>query len=549
MPERDRAVAVHAHFASLEAARDALAALHHEVEVPASVTVVSPIPLPEGALPVSPQGSPLPRAAAIAGTLGIATGVGLTAGSADLYPIFTGSMPLFPVPPYAIVSYELMMLFAMSTTALGCALLVVRRGGSDLLWKHVTVAGGVGLSVSCRDAAESARIAARLEELGGGLVADEPPAAAPRLTGRLVWRSLLVASLAAAIAAIVLPAVAGYLGWPWNLMRRQVAIRPQELPPVPAPEGIVPFPGAELETAAHARAGLPGGADLPAGARGRDLYRSQCAFCHGVDGRGGGPVASRMSAAPADLSSWGVQRRRPQDLERFLAEAPGPMPPFAHRLRLEERQAVVEYLRTAFRPDPPPPWRRIASADPVERGRVLYEALQCGRCHDEGSRREAAGIPPDLTYAGSKYRREWLRAYLEDPYPRRWKDQDIRPELWMPVFDLGREELDDLVAYLASRTDPERLPTAIRSPGAGPRGVREGRRLFGEYQCLGCHEVSGEGTRIGPELTHVGARLLPSYLRLFIQRPQEIIPGTSMKDFGLWEEEASALTGYLETLE
>jgi mono/diheme cytochrome c family protein len=36
--------------------------------------------------------------------------------------------------------------------------------------------------------------------------------------------------------------------------------------------------------------------------KGPDLYRAHCAPCHGLDGKGGGPVASALKAKPADLT-------------------------------------------------------------------------------------------------------------------------------------------------------------------------------------------------------------------------------------------------------
>ncbi|WP_158639198.1 cytochrome c [Elioraea rosea] len=38
-------------------------------------------------------------------------------------------------------------------------------------------------------------------------------------------------------------------------------------------------------------------------ARGGELYRSACASCHGVDGKGGGPVARYLETKPSDLTT------------------------------------------------------------------------------------------------------------------------------------------------------------------------------------------------------------------------------------------------------
>lgn len=40
-----------------------------------------------------------------------------------------------------------------------------------------------------------------------------------------------------------------------------------------------------------------------ANARGRQLYMQYCSTCHGVDAKGGGPVAAKLKTAPPDLTT------------------------------------------------------------------------------------------------------------------------------------------------------------------------------------------------------------------------------------------------------
>lgn len=36
---------------------------------------------------------------------------------------------------------------------------------------------------------------------------------------------------------------------------------------------------------------------------GKEMYKSYCAVCHGVDGKGGGPAATAMKTSPTDLTA------------------------------------------------------------------------------------------------------------------------------------------------------------------------------------------------------------------------------------------------------
>jgi cytochrome c oxidase subunit 2 len=84
-----------------------------------------------------------------------------------------------------------------------------------------------------------------------------------------------------------------------------------------------------------------------------------------------------------------------------------------------------------------------------------------------------------------------------------------------------------------------------------------GRRLFSEYGCDGCHTIRGHvtGGRIGPELTHYGARrtlaagtltMSGEATRRFIRNSAEIKPGSLMPAFGTMpDSDAQAIASYL----
>lgn len=96
------------------------------------------------------------------------------------------------------------------------------------------------------------------------------------------------------------------------------------------PEGAVDAP----ETGASI-------ADAAAG-----LFATQCAPCHGPDGRGGGPMAPPMAQMP-DLTAAGLQSAR---TDAQLADAirngrGGFMPAFADEIGPEGIEALVRHVR------------------------------------------------------------------------------------------------------------------------------------------------------------------------------------------------------------
>ncbi len=86
-----------------------------------------------------------------------------------------------------------------------------------------------------------------------------------------------------------------------------------------------------------------------------------------------------------------------------------------------------------------------------------------------------------------------------------------------------------------------------------------GRHVFESTACLNCHAIAGtNGTgRFGPDLTHLMSRSTiaagaaentPENLRLWIQNPEAIKPGSLMPAMKLSDAELDALVRYLETL-
>lgn len=80
---------------------------------------------------------------------------------------------------------------------------------------------------------------------------------------------------------------------------------------------------------------------------GEKIYQQKCQVCHGIKGKGDGPVASALKPPPADFtSSQPMDSLTNEDLLETISKGRGSMPAFAEVLKPEEIAAVIEYVRS-----------------------------------------------------------------------------------------------------------------------------------------------------------------------------------------------------------
>src|SRR6266851_1427907 len=100
---------------------------------------------------------------------------------------------------------------------------------------------------------------------------------------------------------------------------------------------------------------------------------------------------------------------------------------------------------------------------------------------------------------------------------------------------------------------------AQQRPAIQDEKVAAGRRVFEMTACINCHAVGGSAAngRFGPDLTHLmsretiasgAAENTKANLRLWIQKPDAIKPGSLMPAMQLSDSDLDALVSYLETL-
>ena len=78
--------------------------------------------------------------------------------------------------------------------------------------------------------------------------------------------------------------------------------------------------------------------------------------------------------------------------------------------------------------------------------------------------------------------------------------------------------------------------------------IEQGKKLFLDQGCYGCHTVGKMGTPIAPDLSEIGSKYPPSYLSGWLRDPATQKPKAHMPKIQLNEEEIRALVTYLSSL-
>jgi cytochrome c oxidase cbb3-type subunit 3 len=151
-----------------------------------------------------------------------------------------------------------------------------------------------------------------------------------------------------------------------------------------------------------------------------------------------------------------------------------------------------------------PTARPKVTAQEVARGKSLFEA-QCAYCHGAGG---DGG-------RGANLARPVLRHAPTDEALFRVVNRGI-PGTGMPGNAMSTRETWQVVAFVRSLGRVKHEPL----PGDAARGAQ----VYESAGCGACHTIRGRGGATGPDLTDVGARSSPSFLRRSLVDPQADVP-------------------------
>ena len=193
---------------------------------------------------------------------------------------------------------------------------------------------------------------------------------------------------------------------------------------------------------------------------------------------------------------------------------------------------------------------------------------ECAACHNisgpvaQTLKQAFAKKGPDLSYAGNKYRQEWLVSWLQKP-------ERIRPagmyygdhlEAEAKGDEIDTATLKDHVAL--SKADATKVAAELMQLKShddliarekiepGTISKQMGEMAFDKFLgCMACHLIEREyGGLSGPELYTAAKRLQPVFIASFIRSPQAWEPKSWMPNKHVSDGNIQKIVNYLQVL-
>ncbi|MCA9053150.1 MAG: hypothetical protein KDA75_04900, partial [Planctomycetaceae bacterium] len=179
----------------------------------------------------------------------------------------------------------------------------------------------------------------------------------------------------------------------------------------------------------------------------------------------------------------------------------------------------------------------------VERGRVLFDAHRCNRCHIRGDSLPSAEGPPFIAIAAD-INPDWIVAKLRHRHPEAADSK-------MPSFAYNEEEATAIGAWLWAINQPPRIVPLREEKPDKKNPTPDGLTLVRSLGCLACHKLGEEGSSSpygGGDLSHVGGKRTADWLYTWLLQPDRINPERTMPHFKLSPIERSHIAASLARL-
>jgi cytochrome c2 len=164
----------------------------------------------------------------------------------------------------------------------------------------------------------------------------------------------------------------------------------------------------------------------------------------------------------------------------------------------------------------------VEGAEVITRGGDLFMENGCYGCHDAKDYSYRPRFSPPLNGIKSKLRdvQRFTYNWVKEP-------KKVSPDTAMPNFRLKDEDLGYVVAFLLTLPEGEKLePVSLDNTE-----VEDGKRLFQERGCRGCHAIKTDEHSVTarvPHLAGIGSKVTKEWLAAWIKDPKKLNPDTAM---------------------
>ncbi len=218
--------------------------------------------------------------------------------------------------------------------------------------------------------------------------------------------------------------------------------------------------------------------------KGRIVFEQKdCIRCHAVYGYGGdvAPDLGEEQFLGSFLDLASVMWNHSPQMNRKMRQIDVPRPQFSQQ-EMEQLMAYLYYLPYLGKPGD------------AAKGKILFSAKGCLKCHSVGGKGGAAG--PEL---------DKLKSYLSPLYMTEamWNHGPAMDKLMQKMGAkrpwLSGQEIVDLSAYIRQISHEGVREKIYMSPG----NPKIGKQVFVQKDCIQCHAVNGEGGDLAPDLAEV----------------------------------------------
>ncbi len=114
----------------------------------------------------------------------------------------------------------------------------------------------------------------------------------------------------------------------------------------------------------------------------------------------------------------------------------------------------------------------------------------------------------------------------------------------MPPIRLSDSQLNALAAFLLKLT-----PKNAEALSSAPDFAVEGAMVYQANSCGSCHQVNGNGMKVGPPLDGLSNRRTRTWVERHFSEPQIMSPNTIMPPYKFSPHDMDQLIGYLFSID